>query len=387
MKQDFVGFSFDGIHSSDLNLLRIASGDRYDEDLHPEVEDKTVKIPGNDGEYYYGSTYGTKSHVIDVAFDSVTETQFRRIRKLFSTKRICPLIYDERPYKVYYAKIDKPVELNYICFDEPIKHPAKDPSDGIRIINREYEDSQLVNFEREQIYPYIYEYDENGNKKTQRIYKGEGKIELTSYFPFAKQQFKILELYSETSTLVGNTFTTYDNVDEWAESSGILTRELFEQYGIDQAAASNVANYNIQIPVYNPGDINVGFCLYIPFTEGKISPQNSDYIEINGDTGTLFLNEIETRDSKGKETGIIINTINHLIEGVIYDITTENSTGLSYNWRTTGNLYNDAIYKGTFPKIHHNDWFYDDEDFKQSISIDCAVDPEDVKIHYDYLYY
>ena len=32
MEHDFIGFSFDGIHSSKLNILRVSEGDRYEEE-------------------------------------------------------------------------------------------------------------------------------------------------------------------------------------------------------------------------------------------------------------------------------------------------------------------------------------------------------------------
>lgn len=125
MKGDFLGFSFDGIHCSQLGITHVSSSDRYDEDLFPEVKDKTIEIPNNHGEYYYGSTYGTRTFEINIAYDSITEKQFRNIRRLFGTRKICELIFDERPYKVYYAKLESPIEMSYVCFDEPKRAPVK----------------------------------------------------------------------------------------------------------------------------------------------------------------------------------------------------------------------------------------------------------------------
>ena len=68
MKGDFTGFSFDWIHSSQLNIVHVSSSDRYNEELFPEVKDKTIEIPNNHGEYYYGSTYGTRPFEIEIAF-------------------------------------------------------------------------------------------------------------------------------------------------------------------------------------------------------------------------------------------------------------------------------------------------------------------------------
>ena len=40
---DFTGFSFGGVHSSDLGITRVSGGDRYEEKLHPEVSDRTAE--------------------------------------------------------------------------------------------------------------------------------------------------------------------------------------------------------------------------------------------------------------------------------------------------------------------------------------------------------
>ena len=140
MKGDFIGFSFDGIHCSQLGITHVSSSDRYSEELFPEVKDKTIEIPNNHGEYYYGSTYGTRTFTIDFAYDSITETQFRNIRRLFGTTKICELIFDERPYKVYFAKVESPIEMSYVCFDEPKKIIiGKEEGNelyGVRVANR-----------------------------------------------------------------------------------------------------------------------------------------------------------------------------------------------------------------------------------------------------------
>lgn len=353
MKGDFLGFSFDGIHCSELGITHVSSSDRYDEELFPEVRDKTIEIPNNHGEYYYGSTYGTRTFEIEFAYDSVTEVQFRKIRKLFGTRRICNLIFDERPYKVYHAKIESPVEMSYICFDEEEWHWEKEGHD---------------NYIRGSIDHKVY----TGNKR--RIYKGEGKVSLICYFPFATQLFKTKELYAEAGENSGNLVTTYNNVDEWIESSGILDRSTRQQYHIDRVIFNKDGMYQYVIPVYNPGDLNTGFCLYLPFNEdGEILPlDENSVIIINGDTNTLLLDKIVRRPSVKKDvvqTGVIINTINHLIEGVNFSQTADQFDYRSPAWESSGNIYNDAIKGGDFPQIRRSDWWFDSRDYKQSIRI------------------
>ena len=375
MKGDFTGFSFDGIHSSQLNIVHVSSSDRYSEELFPEVKDKTIEIPNNHGEYYYGSTYGTRTFEIDIAFDSVTETQFRKIRQLFSTTKICELIFDERPYKVYYAKAESPVELSYICFDEEEytwdttghRSKEKDPDTG------QYQPGDYI---PGSIDHKVY----TGNKR--RIYKGEGTINLICHFPLARQLYKIKELYSNPNfnpndgvhSYTGNTITSYTNVDEWIESSGILDYNTRHNNSIDEVKTPS-NTYRYMIPVYNPGDLNVGFCLYIPFnSEGKIcANEGKNVIIINGDDAILYLNKEITRQ-KPIETGILINTTNHLIEGVVYRHITQLQDTRNPSWITTGSIYNQYIVAGDFPHIIKSDWFFDGPtgETKQAIYIDCA---------------
>ena len=408
MQRDFVGFSFDGIHSSELGILRVSEGDRYEETLHPEIEDLKVDIPGLDGNYYFNSNFKTRSISISIAFDSMTELQFRKLRRLFGVKKNCELIFDERPYKVYMAKVANPIELKYVCFDEQKKHiDNSGNASGVRWVTESHEEEIIdeqtgeptgettVVTERvkEKIYPYVLD------EGTQRIYKGEGTIEFICYYPFARQLFKTLEQYQNINLGTTNLITTYENVDEWAESSGILPQSIYNEYNIDKIISyeSSNINFNYEIPVYNPGDIRTGFYLYIPFNNGKVIPKAGDYTEIYSDNNGLLLRPITSKKA-AVETGILINTVNHLIEGVSYDPIVANTNNRRRKpWICSGNLYNEYIAAGDFPYIERSDWYFDTNQFKQAIYLNCDLSYEDddenmadrsdeVAIHYDYLY-
>ena len=381
MEKDFYGFAFDGIHSSSLNIVRVSDGDRYQETLHPEFEDRRTQLPGMDEEYYYGSDYQAKPISISIAYDSVTEKQFRQIGYLFSTKKICPLIFDERPYKMYMAKIDSPIELEYICFDEREKYAAENPSEGIRIISRENNEIQ-----REEIYPYIY------TDKKQRIYKGEGTIDFICPRPFARAPYKTLDHYLSTDEKLGNAIKVYENVDEWAEASGILTRASYENNQIDKPVRKTTEE-PINMTLYNPGDIDSPFLLYIPFTDNVIRGAGSDdnaYFSLStGGKAMVFEPIIKKKGKDGEEgpdTGIIINTENHLIEGVKFDDSIN-------KWSLTGNLYNEYLLEGDFPKVLHNGPLILDpmeNKYGRALRINSHIPDEDlnrIKIFYDYLYY
>lgn len=163
LKGDFIGFSFNGYRSEDLGIVRVSDGSRYNEDLIPTTQDKTVQVPGGDGFYYFGSDYTQKPFNINIAFDELTEMQFRNLQQVFGTKELGKLVFDERPYKYYMVKSGKP-QLKYICF---------------------------------------------GKEGEARTYKGEGTLTFTAYYPFAKSIYKFLNEYSDK------------NKDEWKEASGM----------------------------------------------------------------------------------------------------------------------------------------------------------------------
>lgn len=182
---DFVGFSFGGVHSSTLGIIRTSEGSRYNQNLFPNAQDKTVQVPDGEGTYYFGSQYTQKPFSISIAFDSLTEVLFRKLIDTFGTKELKQLIFDEVPYKYYMAKSTGIPQLKYICFD-----------------------------------------DEN----EQRVYKGEGTLDFIAYFPFARSVHKFLEDYPDIN---------YPNKDEWSPSTNMK-----EEKGIYDGSGASINLFN-----------------------------------------------------------------------------------------------------------------------------------------------
>lgn len=354
---DFTGFTFGGIKTSDLGILRVSGGDRYEEQILPEIKDRSVEIPGLNGEYYFGSDYGTRVLDLEIAFDYLTESQFRQLRKVFSTKSNKSLIFDERPYKKYIAKLESPIELSYVCFDEPYRTLGEE-RDGVRIIDRsEVTTTQEIDGEevevtetvitREKVTPYVYDYS-----RTQRIYKGEGKISFICYFPFAKSAFKIMP----------------EGTYEWAESSGILNSEDYAEF--------DTYNEGV-IKVYNPGDVATGFRLYLPAAVlgNQIGLTYQPTLIASDENKYLLINSITLKDG---DVGVIVDTNNQLIIGVSefgYDIS-GNAT-----YKTSGNIYNEYVEAGQFFQLETNNSKYD------GATIQVTNGAEGIEIFYDYLYF
>ena len=255
---DFIGFTFNGVHSSDMGIIRTSDGSRFNENLLPASTDKTVQIPGGDGTYYFGSNYTQRQIPISIATDELTETQFRQLKQWLGDKQIHPLVFDEAPYKTYMVKTSSIPTLKFICFDNITKN--------------------------------------NGEIVVNRVYKGEGSLQFVAYFPFARCTKKYLSEYTDS------------NKEEWASASGLLTT----QGDYDGTGA--------EINLYNPGDVETDFFAYYARTSLKrltkiyinsnilnFDFSNNDnvidtYIRINSKA-----NLIEGCDENFKPTGTLYN--------------------------------------------------------------------------------
>lgn len=431
MKGDFTGFTFvyngHSYTTEELGITRVSDGDRYNEPLIPELEDKTIEIPGLDGSYYYGSDFKSRNFPIKIAYDSLNETQFRLMRQIFGVKHTGLLILDEAPYKQYRVKIASPPELDFVCFDErkrvasntttptgvrvverddvptdvsvPVTVPAQStitytltdtPVGEITIegataweegteelvtytvegntytITNNSEEEVTVNLSyqvlvhtitREDITPWEYVTDEQGNYVYERIYKGEGTIEFVAYYPFATQVFKTLNEYSDTD---------YPNKAEWAEAS-----RLYDS--INESEELNLEEGKILL--YNAGDIEMGFSLYVPFSGDGIG---SDDIELLNSPYSLRI--LQSIKKKGNDIGFLINTVNGLVEGIDPNSIVGYSQVRYDTLLTSGNIYNEYAI-GEFFKVAPGG----EDKTISTITLNGGI--EGMKLYYNYLYF
>lgn len=278
---DFIGFTFNGVHSSDMGIIRTSDGSRFNENLLPTFTDKTVQIPGGDGTYYFGSNYTQRQISISVATDELTETQFRQLKQWLGDKQIHPLIFDEAPYKTYMVKTSSAPTLKFICFDNITKN--------------------------------------NNEMVVNRVYKGEGSLQFIAYFPFARCTKKYLSGYSDS------------NKEEWASASGLLT---------EQGKYDNTDHPIINL--YNPGDVETDFFAYYAKTSLKWLTKiyidsnilNFDFSDNDRITDTYIrinskANLIEGCDENFKPTGTLYNKF--ITSGDFFKIPTGKSQLCSVN--------------------------------------------------------
>lgn len=265
-KGDFMGFTYNNIHSSDLGIVRTSEGSRFNENLLPTIQDKIVQVPGGDGTYYFGSYYTQRPFTISFAFDSLTEEQVARLKSHFGDKKIHDLIFDETPYKIYSAKVTGTATIKHIAFAEG---------------------------------------------STNRIYKGEGSIQFTCYQPFARSKYKWLDQYDEV------------NKDEWSAASKMKeSQRNFDVYGANSIKLYNAgdleSHFQLKLKFVNgkiaAGRIALNNCPERQLQWEEISMQGEDsYVKIN-----TRLNLIEGYNLDDRKTGNVYNK--HIIAGDFFKI-------------------------------------------------------------------
>lgn len=303
---DFIGFSYNGVHSSELGIMRTSEGSRFNENLLPTSREVAVQVPGGDGTYYFGSYYTQRPITISYAFDELTENQFEYLKQVFGDKKIHPLVFDERPYKTYYAKVTGTTSIKHIPFT----------------INE------------------------------QRIYKGEGSIQFTCYQPFAVCHKKFLKEYTDI------------DIGEWSQASGLLHDDTYVDK-IDVNGQIKVYNPGVKDSDCRMGFSSVvenGFSVFkaanlkledkILCFEGCYAKGNDNLIVFNSKTKMVEGYVLENGNKQ--KSGNLYNE--YIVSGDFFDIPiTRNNLSSTYQYAT---IEVEGELKNYFDFIDYNYYYF-----------------------------
>lgn len=212
----FLGFTYNGRHSSELGIVRINTGNRAEMPLSPSFKDSTAEVPGGKGLYYFNTQIQQRQFTINFAFDDLDEEDVRELREWLNPLGQGELIFDEEPYKAYTVKPNTQPKLSYLVFDREIT--TTDPERG------------------ENDPPVIYL--PSIVTSSGRVYKGEGAIGLTAYYPYAKAPSKKLSYYDPNTKEGG-----FGSQDEWKVASDLANAKDFSiGDGVNQITLYNCGN-------------------------------------------------------------------------------------------------------------------------------------------------
>lgn len=168
---DFISFAFGEFNSKDYGIVRTSNSDRYEEKLSLPMNDKTADVPGADGQYYFGTTYKPKVFDVSFAFEDLTKDNIRSLKQAFSGKEMRELCFAESctydsdngitDARVYMAKVTSQPNIKALCFD------------GV---------------------------DNGGNPI--EVYNGEGSVQFTAYWPYAREETQTNTASTNTSGFV-----------------------------------------------------------------------------------------------------------------------------------------------------------------------------------------
>lgn len=244
IKDDYIGFTFAGKHSSQFGILSVSSGDRYTRTLSPEFNDIVANVNGADGTYYFGTNLTRRSFQLNCAYDTVTEVDIREMKEWLRPDIVSPLTFDEIPYIQFYAKVSSPPQFSFLAFE-----------------------------------------DEYGD----RVYKGELSISFSCYDPYGYSVNKWIDNYTDLSPYDGNDiYLMANNVAEWSLSSRLQPKQKYNNYEFD-------VYLNEQMQLYNAGDMPAHYKLKIDLgneTSIKIS-LNDHFLQLDNLPGGLV--EIDTK--------------------------------------------------------------------------------------------
>lgn len=353
-KGDFIGFTLDGVHSLDLNVMRVSDGTRYTDNLIPQVQDKAVQVPGGDGSYLFGSFHTQRPFSFPIAYDCMTEENIRALRQLLGQKKIMGLIFDELPYKVYRVRTNGTPNLKFICFETEAEY-----DDRINDVDNSLRTKEDL-------------YNVGTRIMKGRLYKGEGTLSFVSYAPYARSRFKYLDEYKVTNIPEWGSMDSpaasdvFFNYYEWADSSRMkLSTTMKKRNGIDYVIDTPVS---AGCMVYNAGDIDAPFILKMWFNGSfggvliSLSSQGKSF-------RIKPFNKQTAKNGSVQDAGVQINMALNLIEGI------------DQNGNPTGTIYNRYTQSGDFFKLAPT------EDMEWMGFSWAGAAPTRMEIEYDYLYF
>lgn len=310
LKGDFIGFWIDDIHSSELGIIRTSDGSRFNENLLPTIQDKTVQVPGGDGFYYFGSYYTQRPFNIPIAFDNMEESQFRRLKQILGSKKMVKLVFDEAPYKYYSVKSTGTPTLKYICFDVEVDNQGGSVDDV---------------------------YAQTSTAATKRVYKGEGTLSFVAYDPFGYA--RAVSIYTDNSLsdynlkLPNNELIT--NKEDWVFS--IAEGDGEYQYPLPNAPQTGAFTTSSGVGelagFHNSGDLPADYQIFCECPVGGTITIINSRIEIE--------NGIEQLDPEASLALQLKTASEETQTGFCFD----SKTNCVYGWnKDTGKIDYDHIY-------------------------------------------
>lgn len=179
---DFLYFAFGDFNSADYGLFRTSNSNRYTINLSPPTKDLTAEVPGGDGQYYFGTYYQPKVFDVNFSFEGLRLDQINTIKNVFSGK-----------------------EIKELCFSEDCEHGITMDGDTSypSIVNAKIYMAKVTGQPNIKTIAFNDGQDEK--------YSGEGTIQFTAYWPYARSYRPITNRRTTAAGATETEFTLTNN--------------------------------------------------------------------------------------------------------------------------------------------------------------------------------
>ena len=151
-EKEFIDFEFDGKHISEFGMVAVADGGRHSFDAAPTFQDETSNVNGVDGQYYWGTHFGSKKMSFTLATDGMTEAQVNAFKQHFKPGKYGKFIEDKLAYRYGYARISQVATFSMVPFRK--KLTVGNGTDQLSFYVNEYKGDCRITFEFDD--PYFY---------------------------------------------------------------------------------------------------------------------------------------------------------------------------------------------------------------------------------------
>ena len=118
MYKEYIDIKFGDKWASEFNLVVVSVGDRYTPPAYGNINSNTSTVAGKRGVYKWKTQYSEKIFTVEMAFDNLSVRDVSKIKTWLNPSKVQKLIFNDEPYKFYYACLNADPKFEYLPFIE-----------------------------------------------------------------------------------------------------------------------------------------------------------------------------------------------------------------------------------------------------------------------------
>ncbi len=214
---DYLGFYFNGHHSSEFGIMRVSKSNVYTENLSPSFTNITKAASASNRTISFGTHKNSIIFDIDFATDCMSLGDLEKIRQWINPKAYGEFYLDEEPNKKYLVKLYGNPTFSFIPFEDQREVP---------FIDRRYFDKDTDILNQAEVSTRI---------DGRTIHKGEGTISFIAYEVTPQYVYSSIKEIGLDICAGGPYYGQYKN-KFWKAADNETVKTLFDSWTKDSTA-------------------------------------------------------------------------------------------------------------------------------------------------------